>query len=143
MIEAQRKRGGHNDDEDDDDSELADVFKGTCLKFFNIELEVKVWQKVKETAIFAMKQYPESYQFDLDLLEKDDKEKQLTNNQRSCVLYRSGEKKILKFLIDAADKLMNLYELPLKEARKEVNKNSSVEYEGMVDYIKVTLYPAL
>ena len=59
------------------------------------------------------------------------------------MLYRAGEKKILHYLIDCSDKISALFSMPLKEARKEVNKNSGKEYEGMTEYIKNNVYPAL
>jgi len=51
------------------------VFKGTNLKFITIDLEVKVWKKVAEACNKSLDLYPTSYQFDLDLLEADEKEK--------------------------------------------------------------------
>lgn len=52
--------------------------------------------------------YPTTYQEDLDRLEKDDKEHNLTSNERNCILFIKGEKKILHFLVDAAERILPL-----------------------------------
>ena len=41
------------------------------------------------------------------------KSKDLTNNQRNSVLFRSGEKEILRFLINMSDNLMPLLDMDI------------------------------
>jgi len=55
-------------------------------------------------------QYPTSYEEDMKILERED----LTFNERNSVLMRSGEKKILLFLIGVADKFLPLLDMKIK-----------------------------
>lgn len=49
VIDAQKKKHSKNPDHtDDSDDDMSDVFKGTCLKFISLDLELRVWAKVKE-----------------------------------------------------------------------------------------------
>lgn len=98
---------------------------------------------VKALCEISLKQYPTSYQEDLDLLESDEKEKQLTQNERSCVLFRSGEKKILHFLIDASDKIQHLFTLSLKEARRYVNIDTEYSYDPIMSYLTNFVFSGL
>jgi len=50
----------------------------------------------------------------LECLERTD----LTFNERNCVLFRSGEKKILKFLISLADHFIPALDMKFKDAKK-------------------------
>lgn len=87
--------------------------------------------------------YDTSFEQDLELLAVDDKEKQFTQNERSCILFRSGEKKILKFLMEASVKIRHLYEMSIKNARKFVNIDSEYNYDPIMAYINSTVFPGL
>jgi len=52
----------------------------------------------------------------------DDKEHNLTSNERNCLLYRQGEKIILHFLREAALQIIPLITMSYRDARKEVTK---------------------
>ena len=67
-----------------------------------------VWLKIDSLADASLSKYDTTIQEDLDLLEKDDQEKSLTQNERNSVILRSGEKKILHFLKDAAKDIRRL-----------------------------------
>ena len=129
-------------DVNDSDDDFSDAFNGSQVKFFSIENEVLVWAKVKEEVQRLLNGYPTTYAQDLEILAVEEDDSTLTSNERSCVLFRSGEKKILHFLSDASDKICQLYTLPVKDARKLVNVNSK-DYENMGDYIKSTVLLAL
>lgn len=58
------------------------------------------------------------------------------------MLYRFGEKKILHYLKDAAAKMQYLFSLSLKDARKEINKNSEA-YPEMIPYITNCVFMGL
>ena len=59
----------------------------------------------------ALTEYPHSYEEDMRLLEDDSPPmSKLTFNQRNMVLFRSGEKYILQFLIRLADFVLRLLE---------------------------------
>lgn len=82
--------------EDDDDE---NVFQGTNIPPMSIENEKKVLAKIQKYAIEQLKRYPTTYEEDLKILETN---KEMTWNQRNCVLMRSGEKKVLS-LLDSVD----------------------------------------
>jgi hypothetical protein len=75
------------------------------------------------------------------LLEKDEKEKVLTYNERNCVLFRSGEKKILNFLINSAEKILHLSGVSQKEAKKQMNNMK--DFDACSDYFKSVFLPIL
>ncbi len=94
----------------------------------SIRNEKKVLNKIKEIAIEAYEKYPHSLEEDLEILAADDSgEKSLTFNERNCVLYRSGEKKILRFLIKMAEDFLPLLDMSFKEARKTADKLEEIE----------------
>jgi len=61
------------------------------LPHLSIRNEKKVLNRIKEEAVAAYKKYPTTYEEDLELL----KNPNLSFNESNCLLYRSGEKKIL------------------------------------------------
>jgi hypothetical protein len=81
-----------------------------------------------------LKKYPTTYEQDLDILKEDDEKKTLTRNQRNCVMFRSGEKKILLAYCDHSDRVINLFSLPHKEAMKVVNLNKK-EFTNIMEYV--------
>ena len=80
-----------------DDFEPSDVYKGRAPPT-TIEIETKLWTLASKLADEALSKYPDTYEDDLALLEKDDKEEFLDGNKRTCVIYRLGEKKILRYV---------------------------------------------
>ena len=59
----------------------------------------------------ALAEYPNSYEEDMKLLEDDSPPmSKLTFNERNMVLFRSGEKYILEFLVRLADFVLRLLE---------------------------------
>jgi len=105
LAEARRKkRAGQKEgfDEGNDaskfyDFEPSDVYKGRAPPA-TIEIEAKLWTLADKLAGEALSKYSDTYEDDLELLEKDDKEEFLDDNKRTCVIYRSGEKKILRYI---------------------------------------------
>ena len=71
-------------------------------QFSGLDNEIKVWLKIDSLADEALSKYDTTYQEDLDLLEKVYSKHVLTYNERNCVLFRSGEKKILLSLKEKA-----------------------------------------
>jgi hypothetical protein len=113
------RHGGYSDDSDDID--LDDIFKGTQVKAMSLEQEVKVWEKVRELCEDQLAKYPTSLKADLELLEKDEASQKLTSNERNCVLFRVGEKRILDFLLTSANRMIELSKMTQKEAKRVVN----------------------
>ena len=117
------------------------MFKGTSLKPFNLENELKVWETVKTLANESLILYPNSLEDDEALLKKDDSKHMFSYNKRNCILFRSGEKKILHFLIQTCDRMHALSKLSQKDAKKEVNKFK--DFDGCMDYFKSVFLPLM
>jgi len=126
------------DSDDSDNGDIQNVFKGTSIRPMSIHNEVKVWNRIISACKLQLEKYPSTYEDDLKILEDNEKEETLTQNQVNCVLFRSGEKKILLFLIDAGERIIPLLSMNFKEARKEVN--SYKDFDGCLDYVKNTIY---
>lgn len=142
ISEAQKKRQNQQADSDDsDDVDLSDCFKAKNIKPWGLENEIKVWRRIDSLVDASLAKYETTYQEDLDLLAKDDQEKCLTYNQRNCVLFRSGEKKILHFLKDAATTFARLTKMSQKDAKKEVNQMK--DFDQCLDYFKNCILPNL
>lgn len=77
----------------------------------------------------ALAAYPQTLEEDMEILKRED----LTFNGRNCVLFRSGEKEILVFLIEMSDYVLKLLEMKFKDAKKFTqnlpkNMNSCRDY---------------
>ena len=82
---------------DDEKNEL-DNFDGTQTRPLGKTNEIKVWNKIMNICKERLDNYKTSLDQDLKLLDTN-----LTQNQINCVLLRSGEKKILHFLINTGE----------------------------------------
>ena len=70
-----------------------------------------------------LSEYPQTYEEDMELLEKDQEGKgpePLSENHRNAVLMRSGEKKILKFLMETADLMLPMLDMTLQDVKKHL-----------------------
>lgn len=65
----------------------------------------------------ALARFPTTPEQDRQTLEEEDRE--LTFNERNCVLFRYGEKEILVFLTEFADYCLDLLSISFKEAKKK------------------------
>ena len=77
----------------------------------------------------ALAAYPQTLEEDMEILKRED----LTFNERNCVLFRSGEKEILVFLMEMSDYVLKLLEMKFKDAKKFTqnlpkNMNSCRDY---------------
>ena len=77
-----------------------------------------MWKRIKKLALESLSFYPTSLEEDQEILDKDEKEKYLSYNENNCVQYRFGEKKILNFLTDSADKFLELTTMSQRDAKK-------------------------
>merc|ERR1711879_505589 len=59
-----------------------------------------VWSAIQQAAESAYEKYPKTLEFDVELLRS--RGSKLSQNQRRCILFRMGEKRVLVFYIDAA-----------------------------------------
>ncbi len=67
-------------------------------------------QRIIKEAKEAYEKYPRSLEEDLKELERKD----LTFNESNCLLYTSGEKTILTFLINTCQKMLPLLDMDFK-----------------------------
>ena len=79
----------------------------------------------------CLSRYPNTYEEDLVILERDN----LTFNERNCVLYRSGEKEIMLFMIELADYVLNVLEMKFKDAKKHT-QTLPRKMESCRDYLQ-------
>lgn len=78
-----------------------------------------------------LSRYPTTYAEDMEILQRED----LSFNERNCVLFRSGEKEILHFLIDMADYVFNVLEMKFKDAKKHT-QTLPPKMESCRDYLQ-------
>ena len=76
----------------------------------SIRNEKLVLERIINLSKEAYDKYERTYEEDLKILERED----LTFNHRNCLLYTSGEKKILLFLISACKKILPLLDMDFK-----------------------------
>ena len=107
----QQRRRPQSDDSDD---ERSTSFQADELPTISKNNEIKVWVSIKRLCEQALSDYPNTYEEDMEILQRDN----LTFNERNCVLFRSGEKEILIFLMDMADYVLNLLEMKFKDAKR-------------------------
>jgi len=71
----------------------------------------------------ALVKYPTSYKEDMEILAKDDIDHKLPINERNCIILRKGEKKILLYMIEMAEKISHLLaeNMTVKDAKKIIN----------------------
>ena len=97
-ISAAQKYRRHEESDSDEDDDPGKGFKAKDLPPISIRNEKRVLEKIIQLCKTSYEKYPTSYEEDLKILERTD----LTFNNSNCVLFRSGEKKILLYLINIA-----------------------------------------
>ena len=131
------KRGGNPDEFKD-----TGFFKAREITPISVRNERMALKKLVSVCLSTLVNYSTSYKEDLELLEKDKKDHHLSVNERNCVKLRSGEKRILHYMIDNAQLLIPLLEddMTLKKARDVVSK-----YENFACqlYCDVAIFPLL
>ena len=112
-------KNNQDSDDDEDDIDVQDAFKGHLLKISK-ENETAVWDLINKVCDNALKAYSTTLEEDIEILKKDDEDGgQLGFNKRNCVLYRKGEKVILHFLKDCADRVFKLIKMSQKDAKRK------------------------
>lgn len=79
----------------------------------------------------ALARYPVSLNEDYEMLKRED----LTFNERNCVLFRSGEKEILVFLLELGEYILNLLNMTFKDAKK-ASQTLPPRFDSCRDYIQ-------
>lgn len=102
-----------------EDFKATGLFRGTELSHISLHNETKVWKKLVSCCLTALMRYPTTYAADLELIAKDDKEHNLSVNERNCIHYRAAEKKILHYMISISDKILPIMAdgVTVKQAR--------------------------
>eukprot|EP01022_Parablepharisma_sp_SALTPOND_P008038 TRINITY_DN135108_c1_g1_i1.p2 TRINITY_DN135108_c1_g1~~TRINITY_DN135108_c1_g1_i1.p2 ORF type:complete len:281 (-),score=29.12 TRINITY_DN135108_c1_g1_i1:805-1647(-) len=107
------------------------------LPAISISNERQMLMKFKEIAVNCLKKYPQTYEEDLKLLEN----KTLTYNERNCIVYRAGEKKIYKQMVEMAELASKLLGMSYEEAVKYYKSLDKELIYGM--YIEKVVLPLL
>jgi len=93
----------------------------------SLENEKKVLARTKKIASECLKMYPDSYEKDMELLNKTN----LTFNQRNCIILRSDEKRIFRGMIELAELGLALIELKDSQMNKKDSKAVQEHFEKM------------
>jgi hypothetical protein len=84
----------------------------------------------------ALARYPHTLEEDYEMLAADTPEySNLTFNTRNIILFRSGEKEILVFLIEMADFVLNLLEMTFKDAKRKT-QSLPTKLDSCRDYLQ-------
>eukprot|EP01017_Pseudomicrothorax_dubius_P027102 TRINITY_DN3084_c0_g1_i10.p2 TRINITY_DN3084_c0_g1~~TRINITY_DN3084_c0_g1_i10.p2 ORF type:complete len:598 (-),score=164.66 TRINITY_DN3084_c0_g1_i10:1899-3692(-) len=103
-------------------------FKAAKTPPLSVENEKKMLATVRRICDGQLARYPTTLEEDLRLLKQDD----LTENQRNCILLRSGEKEILQHFVKLAETVAPLLDLPMKDVKRLV---LTQPYNAYMDYI--------
>ena len=116
LIDYQARAATQSPMQDSDSDDAADDpnrgFKAKDLPPLSVRNEQKVLLRMKLEATKLLGNYPQTYEEDLEILEKDEG---LTFNTRNALLMRSGEKKILQHVIEFADTMVRLLNLDVDQ----------------------------
>ena len=101
-------------------------FKGYMDPISN-SVEQRIWTYISLQAAEALSKYKSTIDKDDELLEIDNRTSMLTTNQRNCLLYIRGEKQVLHFLKDCANKAVKVLKMNKQDALEEISswKDSS------------------
>ena len=97
--------------------------------------ETKAWKHIQKQAQTALDKYPTTLEEDNAILAQDKTDKKLTYNERTCVILRQGEKHIYHEIIDIGNRLINMFGLSYKEAKKEFEQNMHTKFKHLQEYI--------
>lgn len=126
------------------DSELMLLSSGEGFKLNEIEPisirnEIAALTHIKQVAQGVMAGFPETLQHDRDLLASD--KLVMYSNRRNCVVMRRGEKEVLQWYIDTADKAIPFLKLPWKDLKRKAAKcyQGTTSFDAYVTQVVVPL----
>jgi len=125
-----------------EDSELmllsgADDFKLEDIDPLSIRSEIKVLEQIRQAAKEQFSEFDQDLEHDLKLLASGSV---TDNNVRNCIVMRRGEKQVLNWYINLADKCIPLLQMPWKDLKRATAKcyQSSSAFDH---YIKEVVVP--
>lgn len=95
-------------------------FKGVMPKY-DLATEVAAWNLIKVLVQQLLNRFPNTIEEDIQIIQKDDAEHNLTFNEKNCVLFRKREKQMLHYFIFCADKANELKTMSVKDAKQHIN----------------------
>ena len=95
----------------------------------DLETEKSVWLRVSLLAEQALSRFDTSYEEDIELLKQADEYISIDDNTRNCILFRMGEKEILKFLLSLSEQFTFILQQDYATAKKSI-----VTYKGHCGY---------
>jgi len=114
----EQKYKGRQDDSDDMDGN-GRSFQADDIPCISRRNERRVFEKIKLHCEYALQQYPHTLEDDYAILAGDNPpHSKLSFNQRNMVLFRSGEKEILVFLVTFSDYVLKLLSMKFKDGKK-------------------------
>lgn len=104
----------------------------------SLQNELKVLKKIKEMCRDRLSLYPHTTEYDEELLKE--KHQKLTYNQRICIRYRLGEKRVLLSTIEMCDAMVTLSGRPIQSVALLMNHHP---YNKHREYVEKALIPLL
>ena len=130
---AQRRRPQADDSDDVDDG---NYFNADQVPTISKRNERRVWERIRAMSQEALARYPHTLEEDMEMLNQDTPEySNLTFNGRNCILFRSGEKEILHFLIEMADYVLNVLQMKFKDAKRHT-QSLPTKMDSCRDYLQ-------
>jgi len=101
----------------------SDGLKLDDIEPISIRNEIAALTHIKKIAAEALAGYPESLEHDRKLLASNTLV--MYSNKRNCVVQRHGEKEVLAWLVECADKAIPLLQMPWKDLKRLAAKHNS------------------
>jgi hypothetical protein len=80
----------NDSDSEDKEEKVKSGFNAVDLPALSVENEVRALKRLKDVVTRQLDDYDETYAEDIEILENG----QINQNERNCILMRSGEKKV-------------------------------------------------
>ena len=114
---------------------------GKNSQVLSVENEIQIWNSVRDVVIQQQQRYETNIEEDEEILLRNSKEKFLSDNAVNCVIYRKGEKEVLRFLNKASTKFLEVLESKENASKQELEP--IVVDEKYQKYVNATLEPLL
>jgi len=105
----------------------------------SVENEIKVLEDIKRAALESLSKFPETLEEDNKILASG--KYKMFSNERNCVLMRRGEKQVLHYFVDLADRAIPLLRMPWKDLKRAAAKSYSGKFGTFDYYVTSTVVP--